>query len=100
MLERVIGDIDVTELLTLGAYRVRRAQLRPAGPCMPLTPGSRGPTSHRLALWHATTLIREHRGDGHVAVLLGAGLDPVESLVLGGLFAGNTPFLRETRGWS
>ncbi len=26
------------------------------------------------ALWHATTLLREHRGDGHVAVLVAAGV--------------------------
>ena len=32
-------------------------------------------------LWHATTLLREHRGDGHLAALLVAGLDPVEALV-------------------
>ncbi|MGW7363580.1 SCO6745 family protein [Streptomyces sp. NPDC054841] len=33
-------------------------------------------------LWHATTLLREHRGDGHVAALVAAGLDPCEILVL------------------
>jgi hypothetical protein len=58
------------------------------------------PDDPRLAVWHAATLVREHRGDGHVAVLLAAGLDPVESIVLGGLFSGSTDFLRATRGWS
>lgn len=57
------------------------------------------PADPLLALWHAATLIREHRGDGHVAVLTGAQLDPVEALVLGGLFGGNTDFVRRTRGW-
>src|SRR5437868_3965299 len=33
------------------------------------------PTDPHLALWHACTLIREHRGDGHVAALVGAGVD-------------------------
>jgi hypothetical protein len=32
-------------------------------------------------LWHAATLLREHRGDGHVAALLTAGVDGCESLV-------------------
>jgi hypothetical protein len=32
-------------------------------------------------LWHATTILRESRGDGHVAALVAAGLDPVETLV-------------------
>lgn len=32
--------------------------------------------------WQALAVLREHRGDGHVAVLTAAGLGPVESLVL------------------
>src|SRR5262245_54763323 len=39
------------------------------------------PASSHLRLWHAATLLREHRGDGHVVALQAAGLDPVESLV-------------------
>lgn len=33
------------------------------------------------ALWHATTLLREHRGDGHVAALVAAGISGRESNV-------------------
>ncbi len=57
------------------------------------------PEDPLLVLWHAASLIREHRGDGHVATLTGAPLDPVEALVVGGLFAHNTEFVRRTRGW-
>ncbi len=32
-----------------------------------------------LALWQATTILREHRGDGHVAALVDAGLDGLEA---------------------
>ena len=32
----------------------------------------------RIALWQATAVLREHRGDGHVAVLVGRGIGPVE----------------------
>ncbi|WKD31545.1 SCO6745 family protein [Streptomyces xanthophaeus] len=39
------------------------------------------PDAPHLRLWHATTLLREHRGDGHLAALLLAGLDPVEALI-------------------
>lgn len=39
------------------------------------------PTSPHLVLWQAATIIREHRGDGHVAALLTAGLDPCDALV-------------------
>ncbi|TBL27919.1 hypothetical protein EYA84_27865 [Verrucosispora sp. SN26_14.1] len=31
-------------------------------------------------LWQAATTLREHRGDGHVAALVAADLDPVEAL--------------------
>jgi hypothetical protein len=33
-------------------------------------------------LWHALTLLREHRGDGHVAALVGEGIGGLESHVL------------------
>lgn len=33
-------------------------------------------------LWHATTLLREHRGDGHVAVLAASGISGRQSNVL------------------
>ncbi len=33
------------------------------------------------AMWHGATLLREHRGDGHVAVLLHAGLTGLEALI-------------------
>ncbi|MFF7244195.1 hypothetical protein ACFZBU_09890 [Embleya sp. NPDC008237] len=33
-----------------------------------------------LALWHAATLIREYRGDGHVMALVDAELDGIEAL--------------------
>ncbi|WP_017593546.1 SCO6745 family protein [Nocardiopsis potens] len=54
-----------------------------------------------LALWHAATLIREFRGDGHVALLAQAGIGPVEALVTH-VAAGpyKAPVLRKTRWWS
>ncbi|GJF28975.1 hypothetical protein KNE206_16750 [Kitasatospora sp. NE20-6] len=39
------------------------------------------PDEPHLVLWQAATVLREHRGDGHLAALLAAGLDPCESLV-------------------
>jgi helix-turn-helix protein len=39
------------------------------------------PEEPHLVLWQAATIIREHRGDGHVAALLTAGLDGCEALV-------------------
>ena len=40
------------------------------------------PEAPHLALWHAVTLLREHRGDGHVSALVDAGLDACESHAL------------------
>lgn len=40
------------------------------------------PEEPHLQLWQDTTLWREWRGDGHIAALTLAGLDPLESLVL------------------
>ncbi len=39
-------------------------------------------------MWHAATLLREHRGDGHVAALVAAGIGGRESHVLHGLATG------------
>jgi len=33
-------------------------------------------------LWHAATVLREHRGDGHIAALVAADIDGSEALVL------------------
>ena len=52
-------------------------------------------------LWQATTTVREHRGDGHVALLVANGLDGVEVHVLQAA-AGVVPpeRLRAARGWT
>ncbi len=39
-------------------------------------------------LWRSCELAREHRGDGHIAVCLSEGLDPVKMNVLTELFVG------------
>ncbi len=40
------------------------------------------PTEPLAALWHATTLLREYRGDGHIAALVAEGISGRESNVL------------------
>ncbi|SNS31957.1 hypothetical protein SAMN06893096_103199 [Geodermatophilus pulveris] len=55
-----------------------------------------------LSLWHGATLLREHRGDGHVAGLVRAGLTGLESLVTHTLTGRGftAAAARATRGWS
>jgi hypothetical protein len=48
------------------------------------------PRAPLARLWHATTLFREHRGDGHVAVLTAAGVSGRECNVLHAV-AGGVP---------
>ncbi|MFG2882555.1 hypothetical protein ACGFYV_09570 [Streptomyces sp. NPDC048297] len=59
------------------------------------------PEQPHLALWHAQTLLREFRGDGHVTALVGAELNGVEALVTHAA-AGSVgaEALRTTRAWS
>lgn len=54
-----------------------------------------------LQAWWAATLIREHRGDGHIAALVDAGVSPCEALVLQSVY-GSVPgdLLRQSRRWS
>ena len=52
--------------------------------CRPLYAGHADlpwPDEPLLDLWHGATLLREHRGDGHLAVLLRAGLSGLEALI-------------------
>ncbi|MET0900828.1 MAG: hypothetical protein ABWY45_23170 [Mycobacterium sp.] len=51
-------------------------------------------------LWHATTLLREHRGDGHVAVLTAAGLSGRDANVLHSAAGGvSAEFIRRSRDY-
>jgi hypothetical protein len=62
------------------------------------------PEEPHLALWHAATLLREHRFDGHVAVLAAEELDGcAANLTLGATGAASNFYseqLRGFRGWS
>jgi len=46
------------------------------------------PTEPMARLWHGANLLREHRGDGHVAALLAAGIGGTEAHVLHALSEG------------
>lgn len=60
------------------------------------------PEEPHLVLWHALTLLREYRGDGHVAALQTAGLSGLEALITH-TAAGigfQKKFAQTRRGWS
>ncbi|MFC0028808.1 hypothetical protein ACFFMM_04635 [Micromonospora chaiyaphumensis] len=83
-LRALLGDrvesAELAEAAALARRAVRAADLggRPLAAANADLPW---PDAPHLALWQATTILREHRGDGHIAALRSAGLDPAESLV-------------------
>ncbi|MFJ7250834.1 hypothetical protein ACIQWA_40205 [Kitasatospora sp. NPDC098652] len=58
------------------------------------------PTDVYGRLWHAATVLREHRGDGHVAALVAAGLDGCEAPVLHCATGAARAVLQPLRGWT
>lgn len=97
----VIGSADMA---ALAAY-LRDAASACAADGRPLYAGHADlewPDAPHLAMWHAASLLREHRGDGHICALVGAGLSGIEALVThtatGKGFA--PEFARASRGWS
>jgi len=58
------------------------------------------PSEPHLVLWHAINILREHRGDGHIAALQPAGLDPCEALVSFAAIGAAPEEVFASRGWS
>lgn len=103
-LHRLVGDTadDVIAELA-GLVRAATEDLEPAGRV--LFAGHAGldwPDDPLTALWHGTSLLREYRGDGHLAALLDAGLSGLESIVThtatGHGFT--VEWAKKLRGWS
>ncbi|MGC0336283.1 SCO6745 family protein [Streptomyces sp. SLBN-8D4] len=105
-LRRLLGDETVT---SDGMAEAARLALRAAEGCSraarPLYSAHADlpvPEEPHLAFWHAATLLREHRGDGHLAALMAAELDGLEALVTHTATGrGMTPsWVFTTRGWT
>lgn len=73
----------------------------PGRPLFAANAGLEWPDEPHLELWHAATLLREHRGDGHVVALVAAGLDPCEAHLTQVLAAGaGLGSIAPYRGWT
>ncbi|MFI7382273.1 hypothetical protein [Streptomyces sp. NPDC049813] len=96
-----LASAELAEAAAL-ALRATEACTRHARPLYAAHADLPVPQEPHLAYWHATTLLREHRGDGHLAALLAAELDPVEALVSHvATGKGMAPkWLLATRGWT
>ncbi|MCF0081030.1 SCO6745 family protein [Streptomyces lomondensis] len=99
----LLGDqVDSPELAEAAALARRAAEAADtaARPLAAANAALPWPQAPHLQLWHAATILREHRGDGHLAALLMAGLDPVESLVSFAAIGAASVERFESRGWS
>ncbi|MFJ8826811.1 hypothetical protein ACIREE_34195 [Streptomyces sp. NPDC102467] len=99
--EETLASKEMAEAAEL-ALRATEACTRHARPLYAAHADLPVPEAPHLAYWHAATLLREHRGDGHLAALLAAELDPVEALVSHvATGKGMAPkWLLATRGWT
>ncbi|MFD4699843.1 SCO6745 family protein [Streptomyces niveus] len=99
--EEAVASDEMAEAARL-ALRATEACSRHARPLYAAHADLPVPEQPHLAYWHAATLLREHRGDGHLAALLSAGLDPVEALVSHTATGkGMSPrWVLRTRGWA
>ena len=98
-LREILADEDPGEVASLLADAAQAAD----GMGRPLFSGRRAdgrPQDAVHCLWWACGLVREHRGDSHVAVAAAAGLDAIEMNILTELWIG-MPLLSytATRGW-
>jgi hypothetical protein len=77
-----VDTADIAEAAALARSAALAACERPEG--RPLFAGHASlvwPEESHLVLWHAQSLLREFRGDGHIAALTAAGLDGCEALI-------------------
>ncbi|MCX5380711.1 hypothetical protein [Streptomyces sp. NBC_00091] len=93
------GSADLAEaaLLARRAAGAARTVGRPLAAANVALPWPKAP---HAVLWHAATILREHRGDGHVAALQAHHLDPVEALVLQAGVGAAPAEVFESRQWS
>lgn len=105
MLRRMCGDAvtsdDVAEAAELARTAALEACHHPEGrPLFAAHAQLPWPDEAHLRLWHAQTLLREFRGDAHVALLTAEGVDGCEALVLHAA-TGEVPAgtLLATRAW-
>ncbi|WP_375485288.1 hypothetical protein [uncultured Jatrophihabitans sp.] len=104
-LRRLLGDaVDAPELGELAALTRAATEDLPAHgrPLFAAHTELPWPDAPHLVLWHAATLLREFRGDGHLAALLDGELSGLEALIThcatGHGFT--EPAAKASRGWS
>lgn len=103
-LRRALGDAvestEVKEAAELAANAAAAAGPPAGRPLFAAHAALPWPDEPRLQLWHAITLLREFRGDGHIAALVAHGIGPCEALVTHAASgAVSRDALRGSRAW-
>lgn len=97
-LRRLMGDSDVATAAALTERAVTRLPL-PGRPLAAANAALPRPAEPLQGLWHDCTVLREHRGDGHLHAVAAAGLTwPDPHLLLAGL-GRLDPRQQQHRGW-
>ena len=103
MLRRILGEAVASPEMKEASELARRAAEACTPEGRPLYAGHASldwPDEEHLVLWHAQTLLREFRGDGHIAALVAAGLDAPEALITHGATATvGMDVLQRSRAW-
>ncbi len=105
---RMLLDLGADEVPpTVGAAADRLAAMVTGIGCAGRTLGAANavlpvPAEPLARLWHAATVLREHRGDGHIAALVAADIDAPEALALraGVDLAASGEHSHVSAGWS
>jgi len=104
-MQRLLGDDIKSDEMAEAAALARTAAESADVVGRPLFAGHAAldwPEPAHLQLWHAATLLREHRGDGHIAALVLAGLSGLEAAITYSATGKsmNEEMLRATRGYT
>jgi len=99
--EDAIASREMAEAAEL-ALRACEACTRPGHPMYAALADQPVPQAPHLALWFAASLLREHRGDNHIAALVNAGIGGLESLVSHSASSDGMPkeLVMSKRGWT
>jgi hypothetical protein len=92
--ESLTGAVETDDRIRAAADALLAATDRLDATARPLFAGLREvelPGSVLGRLWRGAELVREHRGDGHLAICIGEGLDPLEMSHLTELWLGYAP---------
>ena len=103
MYRAVLGALIDSPRLAEAADLAREAALAAGTAGRPLAAANADlpwPGEPHLVLWHAINVLREHRGDGHIAALQAAGLDPCEALVSFAAIGAAPDEVFASRGWT